>query len=197
MKSLPNRIALVIALALAGVVTAAARPVNFTSGYVLLSGTDYGTNAYQTYLRFDLSASARMPRRTLRFLAEQPYSVFLNFPEQPQGAFEYNLVMPYAPQQMQIDGEFHTPVWYGDSVWKFSSSVVTPAATAESPMLTIVSAPFTMAGSTVVFGSYNCGIKSLGHGTLQVQFQKIATKYYMRDAYFAFGDSQLNSPFSQ
>lgn len=197
MKSLPNRIALVITLALASAVAAGARPVNFTGGYVLLSGTDYGTNAYQTYLRFDLAASARMPRRTLRFLAEQPYSVFLNFPEQPHGPIEYSLVMPYAPQQMQIDGEYHTPVWYGDSVWKFSSSIMTPAATAESPLLSIVEAPFTMAGSTVLFGSYNSGFKTVGHGTLQVQFQKVATKYYMRDAYFAFGDSQSDSPFAR
>ncbi len=129
-----------------------------------------------------------MPRREYRMLAEQQYSVFLNFPPRPNGKFDYRVVMPYGPQSLRINNEAFTPVWYGDSEWKIQSEMTTPYVTIDSPPLLIVSAPFSMSGSSMLLGAYNIGFKTLGHGTLQVRFENLAGKYYMRDAQYTFGD---------
>ncbi|MBK8809462.1 MAG: hypothetical protein IPN69_01850 [Acidobacteria bacterium] len=180
---------LLIVCVLASAAQVFALPAKIDSGYILLGGTSYDTPDYQTYLRFDLFARTGMPRREYRMFAEQPYSVYLSFPSRPQGKFDYRLVMPYAPQRLTINGELLSPVWYGDSEWKIQSDLTTPIGTVNSPPTVVLSAPFSMSGSSMLLGAYNIGFKTVGRGTLQVRFENLGGKYYMREAQYSFGDA--------
>lgn len=173
---------------------AMALPAKITSGQMLLGGTAFGTPDYQTYLRFDMSARTEMPRRVYRFDAEQAYSVFLDHPSQPNGEFEYAVVLPYGPQRISVNGQLYFPVWYGDGKWRIRTSAVTPEATPDSPQFLDVFAAFSMSGSAVTVGAFNTGLRISGVGTVRMRFEKIRGKYYVREALYAFGDSPFPDP---
>lgn len=175
-----------------------ALPVKIESGSLFLGGTQFETPDYQTYLEFDINGRSEMPRRIYRMSAEQPYSVYLNFPSQPGGTINYRLVMPYGPQRLAINDTPIYPVWYGDCIWNLSSSIVTPLPTEmPPPQFVVVSSPFSMSGTTLFFGGRSGGFKTVGHGTLQVQFEFIGREYYMRAARFTFGDEVPTADFTK
>jgi hypothetical protein len=175
-----------------------ALPVKIESGSLLIGGTQFDTPDYQTYLEFDLNGRSEMPRRIYRMSAEQPYSVYLNFPSQPDGAVNYRLVMPYGPQRLSINGAAIYPVWYGDCIWNLSSTIAKPLPTATPPpQFMVVSSPFSMSGTTIFFGGRSGGFKTVGHGTLQVQFEFVGREYYTRAARFTFGDEEPTAGFTK
>jgi hypothetical protein len=167
-----------------------ALPTRIVSGQILIGGTSFGTNDHQKYLRFLLIARVEMPRRDFIMDAEQPFSEYLGHPVQPNGDYEYQLVMPHGGQRLRINDESFFPVWYAESVWRMKSSVVTPTASSDSPQFVFVEAPFTMSGSTVTYGNYRTGFKSLGKGTVRIKFEKINNKYYLLEALYNFGYTQ-------
>jgi hypothetical protein len=175
---------------------ATASVLRIESGTMLLGGTSYGTIDYQSYTRFDLDGTTRIPHRAYRMSALQPYSVYLGFPVRPGGTFTYRLQNPYGPQRLSLNGEAIFPVWYEECVWNFTAIVDTPAVVADSPEFTVVASPFVMSGSTVLFGQRYGGFKTIGRGTLQVQFEKIETKYYTRAMLFTFGDAPPTADFT-
>lgn len=166
-----------------------ALPAKIVSGQILIGGTSFGTNDHQKYLRFLLIARAQMPRRDFIMDAEQPYSEYLGHPIQPNGDYEYQLVMPHGGQRLRINDESFFPVWYAESVWKLKSSVMTPAASPDSPPFVFVEAPFSMSGSTVLYGNYRTGFKISGKGTVRIKFEKINNKYYLLEALYNFGEN--------
>jgi hypothetical protein len=168
---------------------AQAFPAKIVSGQMLLSGTAYGTPDYQTYLRFDLTARTKIPRRDYRFLAEQTFSVYLNHPVQPNGAYKYTVIMPYAPMQMRINDQAFAPVWYAECVWNIESSAETPVVTPVSPLIVTIDAPFTMSGNSLTYGAYTLGAKTSGKGTVALRFQKDSTKYFLREANYVFSEN--------
>lgn len=169
--------------------SAVASPAKITSGELFIGGSAFGTADYQTYLRYRIVARSLTPRRVYLLDAEQVWSVFQNFPSRPAGAFDFSLATPYGPQRLLIDGELFSPVWHADSVWKFSSDIVTPEPTPTSPQTVHLQAPFTMAGSTALYGAFKAGFRIRGGGTLDVLFERVNSKYFVREARFLFGDS--------
>ncbi len=168
---------------------AEAFPAKIVSGQMLFGGTEFGTPNYQTYTRFDLMVQTRMPRRNYRFLAEQPFSVYLNHPIQPNGDYKYSVVMPYGPMQMIINNQLYSPVWYEDCIWKIEGSAQTPLVTPDSPLVITVNAPFTMSGKSLTFGAYSLGFKTSGKGNAALKFQKDGTKYFLREANYVFSEN--------
>lgn len=168
---------------------AAASPAKIVSGELFIGGSAYGTIGYQTYLRYQMTAKRVAPQRVFLLDAEQNPSGFQNFPSRPEGAFDFSLLMPHHPQRLLINDELFSPVWYYESIWTFSSNIVTPEATPTSPNSIHIQAPFEMAGFTSFFGAYRTGFKTVGHGTLDVLLERDNSKYFVREARFLFGTS--------
>lgn len=168
-----------------------ANQAKIVSGAIFFGGTSYGTPDYQTFLRFTLDAKNRAPYRNLQLDAVQPYSVYLNHPVQPNGNFEFSVVMPYGPQSLKINNVPFYPVWYGDSKWTIYSTAQTPEATAASPQFVTVNTPFRMAGSSAIIGANTSYFKVKGDGNANIVFEKIRDKYYFLEANYVFTEPSL------
>ncbi len=162
--------------------------VEIVSGELFIGGSAYQTPNYQNYLRFYLVGQTRAPQRNYIMDVEQLNAVYLDHPVQPEGDYEYKVGMPYHGKLLKINDESHFPVWYVGCVWKINSSTVTPEATPVSPQFLIVSAPFTMNGSSNFYGAYSTGFRIKGQGTAELKFEKIELKYYLREARYIFTD---------
>ncbi len=168
--------------------TAGAIPVKIASGQLFIGGAAYDTPNYQNYLRFYMVGQTRVPKRNYIMAAEQENAVSMDHPAQPNGDYEYKVRMPYHASSFSVNDDLFYPVWYGECVWRIQSFAKTPAATADSPQFTIVNAPFTMNGSSNFFGAYSTGFRLSGRGTAELKFEKINTKYYVREARYIFTD---------
>jgi hypothetical protein len=168
--------------------SAEAVPVEIVSGGIFISGTAYDTPEYQTYLNFYMVGQTRMPRRNYIMRAEQRDSVYLDHPVQPAGDYEYKVQMPYHGSSFTINDEMYFPVWYVGCIWKFQTSIQTPDAPPNAPQFKTVSAPFRMDGSSNFYGAYSTGFRVKGRGTAELKFEKIGTKYYVREATYTFTD---------
>ena len=162
--------------------------VEIVSGELFIGGSAYQTPNYQNYLRFYLVGQTRAPQRNYIMNVEQLNAVYLDHPVQPDGDYEYRVGMPYHGGSFQINDDNFFPVWYTACVWKINSSIVTPEATPNSPQFLIVSAPFTMHGSSNFNGAYSTGFRIKGQGTTELKFEKIELKYYLREARYKFTD---------
>lgn len=164
-------------------------PGKIVAGEMILGGSSYDTPNYQTYIRFSLTAQNRMPRREYRMTAEQAFSVYLNHPIQPNGNYEYDLVMPYGPQSLLINNVLFAPVWFEDCSWQITGFAQTPEANANSPQFVFVNSTFTMRGRSVFFGANNSAFKTGGSGNLELKFEKINNKYYFLQARYIFSEN--------
>jgi hypothetical protein len=162
--------------------------VEIVSGELFIGGSAYQTPTYQNYLRFYLVGQTRAPQRNYVMDVEQLDAVYLDHPVQPEGDYEYKVGMPYHGKLFKINDELFYPVWYVGCVWKIKSTIVTPEATAASPQFLIVSAPFTLNGSSNFYGAYTTGFRIKGQGTTELKFEKIQLKYYLREARYRFAD---------
>lgn len=168
--------------------TAAAAPVRITSGELFIGGTSYATPGYQTYIRYLMYGEVRNPKRTYRFDVEQAGTIPEGHPSQPMGPYEYRVRMPNHGSGIGINEARIFPVWY-ECEWVFRADVTTPEATATSPAFQTVSAPFSFGGSSIFSGALVTGFRVTGSGTVQLNLEKIGTKYYVREARYLFGTS--------
>ena len=134
-----------------------------------------------------------MPKRDYILTAEQINSVFLDHPVRPKGVYDYKVGMPYHGSAFYINNELFSPVWYAECVWRIHSSIETPIGSADSPQFIIVSAPFTMNGSSEFFGAYSTGFRISGQGTSELKFEKMGAKYYLLEARYLFSNNSLIS----
>lgn len=169
---------------------AEAIPVRLASGELFIGGSAFGTPGYQNYLRFYIVGKIRVPQRSYIMQAEQRDAVYLNHPVRPEGDYDYRVGMPHHGGVFGVNDDYFFPVWY-DCVWNIQSSVQTPVATADSPQFTFVNAPFTMDGSSNFLGAYSIGFRIKGQGVSELRFEKIGTKYYVREARYIF---TINAP---
>lgn len=188
MKLLP-RFLLLFSLFVVLTTAATAGPVKITSGQLFIGGSSYGTENYQTYLRFELNAQTRIPRRDYVLAAEQTNAVFMNHPVRPAGEFDYKVGMPYHSSGLWINQERFFPVWYAGCIWRINADIMTPTATIDSPQFVIVSGPFTMNGGTEFYGAVTTGFRISGSGTAELKFEKFVNKYYLLEARYLFGTS--------
>ena len=164
-----------------------AYPAKIVAGEMLLGGTAYGTADYQTFIDFSLTAHKPSPRIEYRMRGFQEYSVYLDHPVQPNGAYDYRVRMPYGPQSLLINGRAIFPVWFEDCVWNIRSSAQTPSVTPNSPQFITTVAPFLITGSSLFFGGDNSNFRIKGTGNAEIKFEKIGNKYYFREARYVFG----------
>ncbi len=169
-----------------------ALPAKITAGQILLGGTAYGTSDYQTYIRFSLTARTPSPQRDYFMNGLQAYSVYLNHPIQPDGDYDYRLVMPYGPQNLSINSRAIFPVWFEDCIWNIKSNAQTPLVTANSPQFVTTNSPFSISGSSIFFGADNSSFRVKGSGNAELKFEKIGTKYYFREARYIFGENLIS-----
>lgn len=171
---------------------AEAAPLKITSGQMILGGSAYGSPDYQTYSRFSMNFNRRNPWRNYQLDALQVYSVYLNHPIQPNGEFTYNVVMPYGPQSLSVNGVNFYPVFYEDCKWTIKSSAVTPTATPDSPQFVTVNSTFTISGLSAFVGANSSVFKFTGGGTVSFLFQKTRPEeYHFREATYVFTDNSL------
>lgn len=173
---------------------AAAASVKIISGEIIFGGTSYGSPDYQTYARISINAKRQNPQRNYTMSALQAYSVFLDHPIQPNGNFQYDIVMPYGPQSLSVNGVSFYPVFFEDCKWTIHSSAITPKATPESPQFVTVTSPFILNGVTILSGANNSNFKLSGSGTVNIIFEKVRPdSYYFREAKYTFiENSQAN-----
>ena len=165
---------------------ARALPVEMVAGEILIGGGGYGAPDYQTFLGFNMVGQTRAPKRNYLMTAQAPESVYLDHPVQPAGEYEYQVRMPYHASQFAVDDAVFYPVWYSGCVWKLRSNIQTPEVTTNSPQFLTVSAPFTLAGSSNFYGAYSTGFRLKGRGTAELKFEKVGTKYFVREARYIF-----------
>ena len=166
-------------------------PAKIVSGQLFIGGSSFGTPGYQTYLRFELFAESRMPKRDYILTGEQINSVYLDHPIQPKGIYDYKVGMPFHGSAFYINSVLFAPVWYADCVWRINSSIETPTGSVNSPQFVIVSAPFTMTGTSEFYGAYSTGFRIRGQGTSELKFEKMGAKYYLLEARYLFTDNTL------
>lgn len=172
-------------------------PTRIVSGELFFGGSAYNTPDYQTYTRFFLTVKQKNPQRIYEMFAEQPLSVYLEHPVQLEGDFQYLVKIPYGPQGMRINGELFSPVWYEGCSWLIESSAQTPVVSASSPQFVYVYSQFRMSGNIDTFGAVKTVFKVNGYGTAEFKFEKIDTKYYIREARYTFSNNQSNNPANQ
>jgi len=171
---------------------AEAAPLKVTSGQMIFGGSAYGSPDYQTYARFSMNFKRRNPLRNYQLDALQVYSVYLNHPIQPNGDFTYNVVMPYGPQSLSVNGVNFYPVFYEDCKWTIKTSAVTPTATPDSPQFVTVNSTFTISGLSAFAGANSSVFKFTGGGTVNFIFQKTRPEeYHFREANYVFTDNSL------
>lgn len=164
-------------------------PLKITSGQMIFGGSAYGSPDYQTYSRFSMNFRRKNPVRNYQLDAVQAFSVYLNHPIQPNGDFTYNVVMPYGPQSLAVNGVNFYPVFYEDCKWTIKTSAVTPKATPDSPQFVTVNSTFTMSGLSAFAGANSSVFKFTGSGTVNFLFQKTRPEeYHFREANYIFSE---------
>lgn len=168
--------------------TISAVPVKLTSGEFFIGGSTFGTPGYQNYMRFYFVGKTRSPQRSYVMQAEQIDAVNQNHPAQPDGDYEYIIRMPNHGSSLAINDNIYFPVWYACN-WVIESSAQTPIVTVGSPQFIIVNAPFQMSGSSNFSGAFSTGFRLRGRGVSELKFEKINSKYFIREARYTLTDT--------